>query len=129
MSEDIENPKRYTHTKIECWDFWIKAGLDPLIASAVKYVWRYKHKNGLEDLKKAKIFLRKAIDELNKNELYHSYKFYLLTRSEVENLSDNQYMFMRNASHTTGTTHYVYYCEQMIDLVDDMMKEYESKND
>lgn len=129
MGEDIVNPKRYTHTKIECWDFWIKAGLDPLIASAVKYVWRYKHKNGLEDLKKAKIFLRKAIDELYKNELYHSYKFYLLTRNEVEDLSDNQYMFMRNASHTTGTTHYVYYCEQMIDLVDDMMKEYESNND
>lgn len=129
MGEDIINPERYTHTKLECWDFWIKAGLDPLIASAVKYVWRYKHKNGLEDLKKAKIFLRKAIEEVHKTELYHSYKFYLLPHSEVEDLSDNQYMFMRNASHTTGTTHYVYYCEQMIDLVDEMMKEYESNND
>ena len=129
MSEDIENPKRYTHTKLECWDFWVKAGLDPLIASAVKYVWRYKHKNGLEDLKKAKIFLRKAINELYTNELYHSYKFYLLARSEVEDLSDNQYNFMLNAASTTGTTHYVYHCEQMIDLVDEMMKEYESNND
>lgn len=129
MSEDIENPKRYTHTKLECWDFWVKSGLDPLIASAVKYVWRYKHKNGLEDLKKAKIFLRKAINELYTNELYHSYKFYLLARSEVEDLSDNQYNFMLNATSTTGTTHYVYHCEQMIDLVDEMMKEYESNND
>lgn len=129
MGEDIENPKRYTHTKLECWDFWVKAGLDPLIASAVKYVWRYKHKNGLEDLNKAKVFLRKAIEEVHKTELYHSYKFYLLTRSEVEDLSDNQYMFMLNATGTTGNTHYVYHCEQMIDLVDEMMKDYESNND
>lgn len=55
--EDIVNPKRYTQNKLQCWDFWIKAGLDPLIASAVKYVWRYKYKNGIEDLKKAKVFL------------------------------------------------------------------------
>lgn len=129
MNEDIINPERYTHTKLECWDFWIKAGLDPLIASAVKYVWRYKHKNGLEDLNKAKVFLRKAIEESHKTELYHSYKFYLLTHSEVEDLSDKQYKFMLNATSTTGNTHYVYHCEQMIDLVDEMMKEYESNND
>lgn len=129
MGEDIVNPKRYTHTKLECWDFWVKAGLDPLIASAVKYVWRYKHKNGLEDLNKAKVFLRKAIEEVHKTELYHSYKFYLLLHSEVEDLSDKQYKFMLNATGTTGNTHYVYHCEQMIDLVDEMMKEYESNND
>ena len=129
MNEEIVNPKRYTHTKLECWDFWVKAGLDPLIASAVKYVWRYKHKNGLEDLNKAKVFLRKAIEEVHKTELYHSYKFYLLPHSEVEDLSDKQYKFMLNATGTTGNTHYVYHCEQMIDLVDEMMEEYESNND
>lgn len=129
MGEDIVNPERYTHTKLECWDFWIKAGLDPLIASAVKYVWRYKYKNGLEDLKKAKVFLRKAIEESNKNELYYSDKFYLLPRSEVEDLSDNQYNFMMNASNTTGKTHYAYSCEQMIDLVNEMMEEHKETND
>lgn len=36
---------------------------------------------------------------------------------------------MLNATGTTGNTHYVYHCEQMIDLVDEMMKEYESNND
>lgn len=59
MKEDIVNPKRYTGNKIECWDFWINAGLNPLVASAVKYVWRYKDKNGIEDLKKALVFLDK----------------------------------------------------------------------
>ena len=44
MKEDIVNPKRYTGNKLECWDFWIVAGLNPLVASAVKYVWRYKDK-------------------------------------------------------------------------------------
>ena len=74
MGEDIVNPKRYTHTKLECWDFWVKAGLDPLIASAVKYVWRYKHKNGLDDLKKAEVFIDKAFDSAD--EVYYSEKAY-----------------------------------------------------
>lgn len=129
MGEDIVNPQRYTHTKLECWDFWVKAGLDPLIASAVKYVWRYKHKNGLEDLNKAKIFLRKAIEESHKDDLRYSQKFYLLTRSEVAELSDKQYNFLSIASNTTGRIHYASHCELMIDLVDEMMKEYESNND
>ena len=57
MNEDIVNPQRYTHTKLECWDFWLEAMLNPLICSAVKYVWRYKYKNGLADLEKTMEFL------------------------------------------------------------------------
>lgn len=66
MKEDIVNPKRYTGNKLECWDFWIVAGLNPLVASAVKYVWRYKDKNGVEDLKKALVFLDKMRIHLRK---------------------------------------------------------------
>lgn len=42
--EEIRNPQRYTQegNKMECWDFWLHYGLNPFIASAVKYVWRYK---------------------------------------------------------------------------------------
>lgn len=123
MSEDIVNPKRYTQNKLECWDFWIKAGLDPLIASAVKYVWRYKYKNGIEDLKKAKVFLEKAIEESYKNDLYSSKRFYPIVHSEVEDLSDRQYMFMWVASHTASTSIYSELCKDMIDLVDEMIKE------
>lgn len=123
MKEDIVNPKRYTQNKLECWDFWIKAGLDPLIASAVKYVWRYKYKNGIEDLKKAKVFLEKAIEESYKNDLYSSNRFYPIIHTEVENLSDRQYMFMNLASNTASTSIYSKLCKDMIDIVDDMIKE------
>lgn len=123
MSEDIVNPKRYTQNKLECWDFWLKAGLDPLIASAVKYVWRYKYKNGIEDLKKAKIFLEKAIEEGQKHNVHHSMKVYLIVRNEMENLSSLQYTFMLLATRSTGTHPYITNCEDMIGLVDDMIKE------
>ena len=91
MSEDIVNPKRYTQNKLECWDFWLKAGLDPLIASAVN--------------------------------VHHSMKVYLIVRSEMESLSDLQYTFMLLATRSTGTHPYVTNCEDMIGLVDDMIKE------
>ena len=125
MKEDIVNPKRYTQNKLECWDFWLKAGLDPLIASAVKYVWRYKYKNGIEDLKKAKVFLEKAIEEVQKGTIYHSEKYYLIVPGEVKDFSNKQFLFMRIASQTTGKTNYTLYCEDMISIVDDMIDELE----
>lgn len=129
MSEDIVNPKRYTQNKLECWDFWVKAGLDPLIASAVKYVWRYKYKNGIEDLKKAKVFLEKAVEEGYLHNVHHSNKFYLPVRSEVEDLSDKQYLFMRLATHSTGKTHYITNCNEMIEMVDLLIKELEESSE
>jgi len=36
--------------------------------SIIKYVTRYKHKNGIEDLKKAKWYLDKMIKTLEKDE-------------------------------------------------------------
>ena len=128
MKEDIVNPKRYTQNKLECWDFWVKAGLDPLIASAVKYVWRYKYKNGIEDLKKARVFLEKAIEEVQKGTIYHSEKYYLIVPGEVKDFSNKQFIFMRIASQTTGKTNYTLYCEDMISIVDDMIEELEESS-
>ena len=129
MKEDIVNPKRYTQNKLECWDFWIKAGLDPLIASAVKYVWRYKYKNGIEDLKKAKVFLEKAIKEEQKDNIHHSEEFYPILRSEVESLSHKQFIFMFLATHTTGVHPYVATCEDMVNVVDELIKELEESSE
>ncbi len=127
MKEDIVNPKRYTQNKLECWDFWIKAGLDPLIASAVKYVWRYKYKNGLQDLEKAKVFLKKAIEESQKGNIHYSNKYYFLTPGEVEDFSNKQFRFVVVASHTTGKTHYVSNCKMMLDLLDIMIDKFKKE--
>ena len=120
--EDIVNPKRYTQNKLECWDFWVKAGLDPLIASAVKYVWRYKYKNGLQDLEKAKVFINKAIDTFNdSDDISFSNKRYNLDKEEVESFDLDQFTFMVCASYSTNRVHYTNNCAIMLHILDTMI--------
>ena len=40
-----------------------------LQGNIMKYLWRYRYKNGVEDLKKAQWYLNELIDELEKDEL------------------------------------------------------------
>lgn len=128
MSEDIVNPKRYTHTKLECWDFWIYAGLNPLIASAVKYVWRYKYKNGLADLEKAVVFLDKAINE--KDLVYYSNKeSYLYDNDVKDGLDATQILFMKGATLTTRSSTYLTGIDIMKHALVKLIKEYETTND
>lgn len=124
MKEDIVNPKRYTQNKLQCWDFWIKAGLDPLIASAVKYVWRYKYKNGIDDLNKSRVFLEKAIDEVSKSsDMFFSEREYVLKPSDVGDFTDKQFLFVHLSTKTTYRSHYDYYCSTMLELLNTMIEE------
>ena len=59
--EIINNPKHYTQG-IECWDYIISHDMSFLQGSAIKYVTRYKNKNGKEDLLKAISFINKIIE-------------------------------------------------------------------
>lgn len=61
LSEQGLNPEHYRKGKIEPWDFIVDQGLNYLAGNVVKYISRYKHKNGVEDLKKAKTYLEKLI--------------------------------------------------------------------
>lgn len=66
----VNNPKHYNSSgvlctcgrQIECID--ITRHMDFNIGNAVKYLWRYKHKNGLEDLKKARWYLDDEIKRM-----------------------------------------------------------------
>lgn len=67
----VEHPSHYNQDGgIECIDA-IKASLgkdgfvDYCKGNCLKYLWRYKHKNGIEDLKKAKVYLTWMIEELD----------------------------------------------------------------
>lgn len=66
---DNINPDHYKErTSIECIDamimtFGTKRTAEYCVQNAYKYVWRYKYKNRLEDLKKAEWYLDK-FDEL-----------------------------------------------------------------
>ena len=67
-SEEIKKPKRYNKRgKLECWDVILDQEMNFLEGSVLKYLWRYKEKNGIHDLEKAKIYIDKIIEGL-KNE-------------------------------------------------------------
>lgn len=55
-----------THYKqfkgVEPWDVVTAWGLGYLDGTALKYIARWQHKNGVEDLKKAMHFLQKCIE-------------------------------------------------------------------
>lgn len=64
----VNSPAHYTSGGIECIDC-IKAALGEnfigfLIGNVFKYCYRYRNKNGLEDLKKAAWYLDRAIKEI-----------------------------------------------------------------
>lgn len=64
--ERVVHPKHYNEG-IEMWDYAYTHKLDFFEGNIVKYVTRWKTKNGIEDLKKAKQYLDKLIQlEQNK---------------------------------------------------------------
>lgn len=53
-----------THYKstMECWDYIIANNLGYLEGTAIKYITRWKKKNGIEDIRKAIHFLEKLVE-------------------------------------------------------------------
>ena len=62
----VANPPHYAgSTSLECIEcmrvtFGSAATYDFCLCNAFKYLWRYKHKNGDEDLRKAEWYLNEA---------------------------------------------------------------------
>ena len=73
IKEDMVNhPPHYNKAGIETIEA-IKAMTDDgfeyyLQGNIMKYLWRYRYKNGAEDLKKAQWYLNELIDVLENNE-------------------------------------------------------------
>jgi len=68
MIDPVNHPEHYTKGKVECLDA-IKSALGKnykyyVQGNLIKYVWRFDHKNGLQDLLKAQFYL---------NDLIHNY--------------------------------------------------------
>ena len=65
MSEKVNHPPHYMQGKVECIDAIESActGLDGFegycTGNAIKYLYRWKHKNGLEDVRKAAWYVKK----------------------------------------------------------------------
>lgn len=70
MTDNVEKPNHY-QGKVECIDCIESAteGLTGIEAfctgNAIKYLYRWKHKNGLEDLQKAQWYILKLLRHLD----------------------------------------------------------------
>ena len=71
--DNINHPQHYTNGKIECIDAIESAtaglvGIEAVcVANVIKYVWRFKLKNGAEDLRKAMWYLERLIARSGEN--------------------------------------------------------------
>lgn len=66
----VNHPTHYTQGGIECIDALkaatvSKTGIEAVCtANAIKYLWRYEEKNGIEDVRKARWYIDRLIKEL-----------------------------------------------------------------
>lgn len=63
---DLKKQDHYTQCEIEPIDFIIANKMDFLEGNVVKYLARYRFKNGVEDLKKARVYLDWLIEREEK---------------------------------------------------------------
>lgn len=69
--DTVQRPAHYNQSGIECIDA-IAASMSAeefqayLKGNVQKYLWRYQHKNGLEDVLKAEWYLNRLVKELSK---------------------------------------------------------------
>ena len=70
----VNHPSHYTQGVIECIDCIKsatvgKAGIEAFcVGNAIKYLFRYEEKNGIEDVKKARWYIDRLIKELEEKE-------------------------------------------------------------
>jgi hypothetical protein len=71
VKDNVNHPSHYTQGAIECIDAIKEAtkgllGIEAVCtANIIKYVWRWKFKNGVEDLRKARWYLDRLIEEVS----------------------------------------------------------------
>ncbi|KIL35854.1 hypothetical protein SD71_10695 [Cohnella kolymensis] len=70
MNDNVNHPSHYTAGKVECIHA-IEAATSGLVGfegyatgNTIKYLWRWKKKNGVEDLRKAQWYLNRLIETL-----------------------------------------------------------------
>ena len=71
MSDAVHSPSHYTQGGVECIEA-IKASMCPAgfvdycKGNVIKYLFRWEHKGGLQDLKKAQVYLNWAVETASK---------------------------------------------------------------
>lgn len=83
MSDNVNHPSHYTG-KFECIDVMVEtqgaeATKNFCVCNALKYIYRHRRKNGLEDIQKAIWYLNKAVEldgqiKNENNDYYREFK-------------------------------------------------------
>jgi hypothetical protein len=79
--KDVKNQEHYTAQTVQPIEY-MEITMTPeqfegyLLGNVIKYISRYRHKNGMEDLRKAKVYIGWLVDHVadtgnNDNELYY----------------------------------------------------------
>lgn len=66
MARDATNPDYYKHGNLQCIEVvgCFANTQDLCVGSIIQYLWRWRGKNGLEDLQKARWYLDKLIADV-----------------------------------------------------------------
>ena len=65
--DNVNHPPHYTKGSIECIDYINAWNMDYIEGNIVKYITRYKFKNGIEDLKKAQFYVNMLVERVEKD--------------------------------------------------------------
>lgn len=99
MADIVNHPPHYTAGGIECIDALEAAttelrGIEAVCtANAIKYLWRWKMKNGAEDLKKAAWYINRLIERAGAAPE---------SRKELFNMTENKHGFTPKTEFTMG---------------------------
>tara|TARA_R100001594_G_scaffold138767_1_gene182601 strand:- start:4 stop:303 length:300 start_codon:yes stop_codon:yes gene_type:complete len=71
LKDDVNHPVHYNNGKVECIEAIDAASTKEefegyLRGNVLKYVWRFRYKDNVKDLQKAKWYLEKLISEVTK---------------------------------------------------------------
>lgn len=71
MNDSVNRPSHYTSGIIECIDaiesaLGLSGFMDYCQGNAMKYLWRWRKKGGIEDLKKAGWYIERMVKTLEK---------------------------------------------------------------
>jgi hypothetical protein len=89
-NDNVNNPKHYNNdpSGVECID--VVEHMDFCLGNAFKYVYRFRDKNGLEDIEKAKWYLKRARTQENTIQTPHAFKQLLIyLMDKITSAGDN----------------------------------------
>ncbi|WP_083885202.1 DUF3310 domain-containing protein [Nocardia thailandica] len=63
MTDVVNHPAHYTQSRFTCECIAITRHMTFCAGNAFKYIWRHREKNGVEDLRKAAVYLKWALED------------------------------------------------------------------